>query len=615
MKHKSKKPKEKVPVLKNNLFMLKHMYKASPLRFWMLLGENSFGGIYQALVNVYFFKKIIETAASGADFISLMPIFAIMLAISLFRRIFSGYYWWYVCHLTDQKIAGYMNTMMFRRAIACDLDCYEDPEYFNQFMVASKDIAARGSEILTTFCQTSGTLISVLGMSAALMTIDPRLILISVVSALLVLPLKNKTAKIWPAYQKEVEPYERQKNYVRRTVYTNQFAKEYRLTNIFHLMKQRHQSACDTVIQKETKRNIKCEAIYTVWNLVTWLFTSTIVPCLIAYPVLFTHTVTVGGLLASVNALEQLGWRLTALLSKGPEFLKHALYVRNILEFFEKEPEIAANKDGLLPKGSQHTLELRHVSFTYHGQEKPTLRDISMVLKTGEKIALVGLNGAGKSTLVKLIMRLYEPTEGAIFLDGHPLSDYNLRAYYDLFGTVFQDFQIYALTVAENVMMGKADTDEAKEKAKLALMRSGGWEKVQSLSNGIDTVLTRELDENGVQLSGGEAQKIAIARVFAHDAPIVILDEPSSALDPISEYQVYESIRQVAADKTVIFISHRLSSTRMADCIYLLDNGRIVQKGTHEALMSEQGLYRLLFEKQAERYRARTNARNREVEA
>lgn len=603
---KSNKTKEKVAIFKNNAFMLKHMYKASPLRFWMLLGENAFEGIYHALVNVYFLKCIIETAETGKDFIQLIPIFILMVVISVIRHGFSGYYWWYVCHLTDQDVAGYMNRMMFERAVACDLDCYEDPEYFNKYMVASKDIVKRGNEILSTFCRLAGTIISIGGMTAVLATMDIRLILFSLLSAALVLPLMYLESKLWPKYQKEVEPFNRQVDYARRTVYMNQYAKEYRLTNIFHVIDRHYHQAYGQIMHKTSLLLLKVRGIYLVWGMVTWIAMSTLVPCAIVYEVLFTGAITIGGMVAMINGLSRLSRQLANVVEYMVDFRKHALFVNNILQFFQHKPGISANDDGLIPEGSRHTLELRHVSFTYKGQSEPTLRDISMTLKTGEKIALVGLNGAGKSTLVKLIMRLYEPTEGEILLDGKPLADYNLRAYYDLFGTVFQDFQIYALTVAENVMMGKADTPEEKERVKQALIRSGGWQKVQSLPRGMDSVLTREFDKEGIQLSGGEAQKVAIARVFAHDAPIVILDEPSSALDPISEYQIYDSIRQVAADKTVIFISHRLSSTSMADCIYLLDNGRVVQKGTHKELMAKDGLYRLLFEKQAENYKKRT---------
>ena len=225
-----------------------------------------------------------------------------------------------------------------------------------------------------------------------------------------------------------------------------------------------------------------------------------------------------------------------------------------------------------------------------------------MKLNKGEKIAIVGYNGAGKTTLIKLILRLYDPTEGEVLMNGVDVKDFKLEEYRGRIGSVFQDFKIYAASLAENVMNGRY-TDADRITVEKALEASGFGEKLSALENGISTTLTREFDDKGTNLSGGEAQKVAIARVFARPYDLIIMDEPSSALDPIAEYELNRAIADYAADKTVIFISHRLSTTRMADRIYMFANGTLEEFGSHEELMAKGGKYAEMFEMQAEKYR------------
>ena len=224
---------------------------------------------------------------------------------------------------------------------------------------------------------------------------------------------------------------------------------------------------------------------------------------------------------------------------------------------------------------------------------------------TGEKIALVGYNGAGKTTLIKLIMRLYDPSRGEILLDGVNIKDYDVEKYRHSIGTVFQDFKIFGGSVVENVLLDLNDGEDdsaVTEKVRKALTHSGLWERIQSLPNGLDTQLTTEFAKDGVNLSGGESQKLAIGRVFYKDAGLIILDEPSSALDPIAEYQLNHSMLEATENKTVIFISHRLSTTRLADRIFLLEKGRIAEQGTHEELLARNGRYAAMWRAQAGQY-------------
>jgi len=229
------------------------------------------------------------------------------------------------------------------------------------------------------------------------------------------------------------------------------------------------------------------------------------------------------------------------------------------------------------------------------------LKNLDLQIQPGEKIALVGYNGAGKTTLVKLLMRLYDVKSGAILADKKDIRDYRVNAYRNTIGTVFQDFQIFAGNIKENVVLDTEDKGDVAQ-IKAALTDSGLIERIQGMEDGLDTPLTKEFKQEGINLSGGEAQKLAIARVFYKDAGLMILDEPSSALDPIAEYQLNHAMLTATKDKTVIFISHRLSTTRIADRIIMLENGRIVEQGSHDDLLKQNGKYAQMWKVQAGAY-------------
>ena len=283
------------------------------------------------------------------------------------------------------------------------------------------------------------------------------------------------------------------------------------------------------------------------------------------------------------------------------------MFLEDVRYFIDYTPVIRDGDKAMPSDGGD--MKVENLCFRYEGAENDTLKDISFTLHKGERIALVGSNGSGKTTLVKLLLRLYDPSSGTIKLDNENIKNYRVNEYRQSFSTVFQDFKMFSLSVRENVLLRPLHDGDEKM-VEQALHESGIYDKLAGLEDGLDTILTREFDDKGVNLSIGEQQKLSLARVFAEATPFVILDEPSSALDPIAEYKMFENMMRATEGRSVIFISHRLSSAVLADRVILMDNGTIAEIGTHTELLRQNGKYAAMFRRQAENYLGSEVARN-----
>lgn len=400
----------------------------------------------------------------------------------------------------------------------------------------------------------------------------------------------------------EGNPFTRKRDYVKRIFYLNDYAKEIRLNqDVSDILFKHFEDANDEVYKVEKKyarkkfflgflKNYVCNDMFSDVLYITYLVFSAAV----------LGTLSYSSVVILYNSFGRLKNGMRIFTDVYPFASETSLYVGKIRKFLAYEPGIKAQK-GIQPDSDAKEIEIRDMSFAYGSSEEMLLKNLNLHIKKGEKIALVGYNGAGKTTLVKLLMRLYDVKSGEILADGENIKNYDVYKYRDTIGTVFQDFQIFAGNVAENVILDTMDhCDEAK--VRRALTDSGLMDRVGTLKNSLETPLTTEFSKDGVNLSGGEAQKLAIARVFYKDAGLMILDEPSSALDPIAEYQLNHTMLSATGDKTVIFISHRLSTTRLADRIIMLEKGQIVEQGTHQELLKKDGRYARMWKVQAGAY-------------
>ncbi|MBR5538969.1 MAG: ABC transporter ATP-binding protein, partial [Clostridia bacterium] len=302
---------------------------------------------------------------------------------------------------------------------------------------------------------------------------------------------------------------------------------------------------------------------------------------------------------------------LTSILTAVSSIVNHTsaiyegtLFIDNMIEFMDVKPTIVpACSPALIPaKGAAHTIEFKNVSFSYPGSTKKVINNLNLVLQGGKSYALVGLNGAGKTTLIKLMTRLYDPTDGDVILDGKNIKDYDVNELYSMYGIVFQDFAKYAVSLRENITFGDIHAVYDEKRIEYAIDQSAAADFVKKLPNGIDTPLMRMFEKNATDLSIGQWQKISIARAFYKDSEILILDEPTASLDPIAEAEIFKQFDALRHGKTTLFVSHRLSSAVAADEIIVMQNGKVIEQGNHHALMKNNGDYCKLFKLQAEKY-------------
>ncbi len=312
---------------------------------------------------------------------------------------------------------------------------------------------------------------------------------------------------------------------------------------------------------------------------------------------------TIGTLTFLAGSIQQASSNIQQIFSTLAAIGDQALFLTDLLAFFEMKPTIRTKPNALpAPKPITRGVEFRNVSFSYPGNSRLILDQINFTLHTGERLALIGENGQGKTTIVKLITRLYDPTEGEILLDGVDLREYDLEDLHHEIGVIFQDFMRYEMTARENIAIGRIEEIDNLDLLKGAAQKSMADQTIARLSQGYDQMLGRRFDQ-GVDLSGGEWQKVALARAYLRDAQLLILDEPTAALDARSEYEVFQRFSELTAGKMALFISHRFSTVRSADRILVLENGRITEEGTHEQLASLGGRYAEMFEMQASSYR------------
>lgn len=602
-KDKDKKKKASLKqTLKNNVFALKTVHKAAPGYIAIYFITSLLNGALWFLEGGYLIRQVVNGLEQGNDINDTLTFVIVLGVFSVSVSLFLQFMYSLVMPVKYRRVDFYIEKKLFQKASEVELRCYDDPEFYDNYVKAMDEASNRVMSVMDSIANLISGLTSLSATSLLLFVIDPWLIVFGVLPlAFGVFKRLDNVAK--HSFDVENKKIKRRINYVKRTYYLNDYAKEMRMGGMYGKMLSDLMGTYRSYVELTKKYGVRRAVYGFLQN-----FGVEVVCTLGATFYSVWQAMVVGGenggmyvgdCIVVISSISVISSVLGNLVQRLAKFGEDALYIEDIISFLNYEPKLKGGKETIPEDGGR--IRVKNLTFSYPGSDEPALKDIDFVWNKGEKLAVVGSNGSGKTTLVKLLLRLYDPDEGQILIDDTDIRNFTLSSYRGAFTTVFQDFKVFSLTVKENVLLREIkDGDDAL--VKNALVQSGLYEKVESFEKGTDTVLTREFDDRGEVLSVGQQQKLHLARVFAFNSPFVLLDEPSSALDPVAEYKMFENMLKATENKSVVFISHRLSSAVLADRVIMMEKGRIVECGSHNELMRLNGKYAAMFERQAHNY-------------
>jgi ATP-binding cassette subfamily B protein len=506
----------------------------------------------------------------------------------------------YTDSLLADKYTRHVSIQVMKHAAELDVLAYEDPVFYDRLERARVQATDRLAmiQMLGRLIQ---QIITTITLSVSIIYFSPWLLLLLIAGVLPAFLGESHFAFLGYAKNFRQTPVRRQLDYLRQVGGSKEAAKELKLFGLSGYLTERFTRLSDQVYEENvalSKRKLFAGALLSIVGSLGYYG---------AYIYIIWRTVTgalsIGTLYFLAGAILQASQNIQLIFSTLSGVADQALFLTDLLAFFEMQPTIRSKPNALpAPRPIQRGFEFRNVSFAYPGSSRLILKDLDFTLHPGERVALIGENGQGKTTIVKLITRLYDPTEGQVLLDGVDLREYSLEDLYKEIGVIFQDFMRYEMTARENVAVGRIEEIGNLGEIEMAAHKSLADEVIAKLQGGYEQMLGRRF-ETGVDLSGGEWQKLALARAYLRDAQLLVLDEPTAALDARSEYEVFERFAELTAGKMALFISHRFSTVRMADRIVVLADGQIAEDGSHQQLMALGGQYAEMFELQAASYR------------
>ena len=498
-------------------------------------------------------------------------------------------------------------TMISDKIMKMDFKNTEDPEVLNKIKsvmnaVMSNNTGVEG--VYHTLLGLFGRLTAFVGYISIVLFLSPWILLFLIINVLISYALTMRVKKYEYSQKEKAADKDRRTFYVFDTMYDFAYGKDIRIYDLKNILIDKFKKfrgeridISNDVQEKQLKVKIVDVILLVIRECVVYGY--------LIYNVLFIG-MGIGDFTMYFSTINGFGDWMKGILDDLANIKAQNMYLDDMREFLEIKSE---NKEKTrdIPIDSSYEIEFKNVSFKYPKTDKYIYKNLSLKIKKGQRLAIVGINGAGKTTFVKLLCRLYEPTSGEILINGVNIKDFSKEEYYKILSVVFQDIKTFAFTVAENVSLENLE-DVDREKVLHCIEKAGVGEKINSLQKGIDTSLLKILDGEGVELSGGENQKLALARALYKNGKIVILDEPTSALDAVAEYNIYKGFDELIGDKTAIYISHRLASTKFCDVIAFFENGEIVEYGTHEELLKKNGKYSDMFNIQAQYYKEESGA-------
>ena len=563
--------------------------------------KNCTEEVYMSFFFILMLQMIYSYIENGKPFMGLLRFVALFCMGHICIHLASAWHAYYIRKKTP-RVYAYIFNKVIDKAVRIELTKYEQPDFYDRFARALDECLTKAMDGLNALTWATGCALSAVAAMFLIARVDPVILVFSLPSIIASFMFSSRINTLQYELRTQETRDKRTAEYVKRVFYEKKYAGEIRLYDIRKVLMREHKESYDSRYELYVTMYRRIHMLRQLQELVIF-----VLPILLAYIYVSvvlktTGAAKIGLYVATLGSIDYFAWRVKTAIRNYMEAGRNCMYMNNLQQFLEMDEETVESGKRKVdqPLGD---IVFDHVSFRYNGSDHETIRDLSLHIRKGERIALVGENGAGKTTLVKLLMHLYDVTDGSICYGGHDIREYGTGEYRERIGAVFQDYQIYGATLAENVLMDEVEVGD-RERILEALKQADFEKRLLRLPDGLDTNMTREFREDGTMLSGGEAQKVAIARMFVRTGKqfLAILDEPSSALDPLAEYQLNTNMMKNAGDAAVIFISHRLSTTRDADRIYMFENGRIIEQGSHQELMRLGGKYAAMFEKQAYYY-------------
>lgn len=548
---------------------------------------------------------VVEAAASGGDWTALVTPVAVVFALWLTETLL-GSAGNTVQSILSERVYHSAQQRVIEKAAALDIAFFEAPRFYDQLRHAQDQLwQVEGIVWASISLLRSG--VGLAAMMGLLTILHPFAIVLLIATVLPSILMQGYFARKRFDFDTQWVRNNRMLDYLVRLLTSRDSAKEVRTFTLKDTFVARFREFREKQLAAYLKMLIDIFKVRTGLDVISLAGVASIWAYAVHQAVL--ARITIGDLTLVFNAAQQARGLLTSLIGTGGQVYENALLATRFFDILDMDPQSVdaalappGPNPAPLPKAMDRGIEFRNVSFKYPGSDAWILRGVSFEIPPRAKVAIVGENGAGKTTLVKLLARLYDPAEGEVRLDGRDLRDYDLADVRRDVAVLFQDFFQYDLSAADNVGFGEVGAIDDRARIEAAADQAGAHEIIEALPKGYDTVLGKTFDE-GVDLSGGEWQHLAISRAFMSDAQILILDEPTAALDAFREHRLYEQVAELATEKTVVFISHRFSTVRMADLIVVMDNGKVIELGSHEDLLARNGKYADMFNTQAARYR------------
>ena len=558
------------------------------------------------LLNAYISSQIINelvTLFGTKDWAAMRPIIILLLlqvVYLIFSRVTSRIKGT-LTSLSGEQVSSFILVRISKKTKEVDLSNFDLPSFYEKLENASREASTRPVMILTSTLSLFSNLVSTISFIILLGSISPFIPLAVFLLALPSAIINFKYRKVTFEYIRSHSKERRKMTYFTSTLTDKDRAKEIKLLHLTDTFVKRYldifaeyYKGRRRIFIREDVLHILVYVISTLCNGVFFLF--------IAYKVCFDG-VKVGDYTLYAGALNSILSGIATMVTNSSSIYEGTLFIDNMIDYMNVKPAIVPLvSPPLLPAHKPHTIEFCDVSFAYPGSDRAVIKHVNLKLSAGKSYILVGLNGAGKTTLIKLMTRLYDPTEGRILLDGEDIRNYDVDALYEMFGIVFQDFSKFAVSAKENITFGDIRRPYEEERLRYAAKQSCADEFLDRLPNGIETPLMRFFEDNAVDLSIGQWQKMSIARAFYKEAECLILDEPTASLDPMAEAEIFRQFDELHRSKTTVFVSHRLSSATTVDQIIVMQRGEVIEQGSHKELMERKGTYYNLFTLQAEKY-------------